>query len=82
LAPYAKGDFIKVEFTDEPAGESEWVWVCVDDHDDEKRIVFRHLDSERIVFRKLKRGQEIAVGYDMIREHRTPSSFQAQRLRS
>ena len=67
---YKPGDHVKVEFADEHSGESEWMWVKVDHSDDENSLVFGTLDSEPIVNAHLKVGQELAVRYDKIREHR------------
>jgi uncharacterized protein YegJ (DUF2314 family) len=72
---YAKGDYVKVEFRDDQSGESEWMWVRVDSDDPNARVVFGTLDSEPIVMTDLRLGQELAVSYDNIRDHRTPASF-------
>ena len=72
---YAAGDYIKAEFRDDETGESEWMWVLVTDIDDASRVVLGTLDSEPIVMTDLHLGQELAVSYDKIREHRTPASF-------
>jgi uncharacterized protein YegJ (DUF2314 family) len=74
-AMYAKGDYLKVEFKDERSGESEWMWVRVDCDDPDKRIVFGTLDSEPIAMTDVHLGQELAVSYDNIRDHRTAASF-------
>jgi len=72
---YAPGDYLKVEFKDQQSGESEWMWVIVDRDDPERRVVFGSLDSESLVMTDLRLGQELAVSYDNIRDHRTPASF-------
>jgi len=72
---YAPGDYPKVEFRDEQSGEVEWMWVKVERDDPALRVVFGMLDSEPIVCTDLRLGQELAVGYDNIRDHRTPASF-------
>ena len=72
---FAKGDYLKVEFNDERSGESEWMWVIVDRDEPTSRIVFGTLDSEPIAMTDLRLGQELAVSYDNIRDHRTPASF-------
>jgi uncharacterized protein YegJ (DUF2314 family) len=74
MGMYVKGDFVKAEFQDDASGESEWMWVMVDSSDDQRRVVFGRLDNEPIVFKKLKLGQEIAVSYDLIREHQSTTS--------
>ncbi len=38
MPTYERGDYIKVEFSDGTTGVGEWMWVCVDRCDDEKRI--------------------------------------------
>jgi hypothetical protein len=73
VGKYAKGDHIKAEFTDEEKHESEWMWVLVDDSDDGASIVFGRLDSQPIVCTGLHLGQQLAVSYDLIREHRGSS---------
>lgn len=75
MPKYARGDLVKVEFTDDETGESEWMWVEVGQSDDERRVVFGRLDNEPVVVTKLRLGQEIAVSYDLIREHRLAGSF-------
>ena len=70
MSEYQPGDHVKVEFTDERSGESEWMWVQVDHCDDEHRLVFGTLDSEPVVTTKLKLGQQLAISYDKIRERR------------
>lgn len=73
MGKYATGDYVKAEFTDDEKRESEWMWVMVDDSDDEARIVFGHLDSKPVVCTGLHLGQQLAVSYDLIREHRNSS---------
>jgi uncharacterized protein YegJ (DUF2314 family) len=70
MATYKPGDHVKVEFASNGSGESEWMWVQVDYSDDENRLVFGKLDSQPIVNTDLRVGQELAVSYDKIREHR------------
>ncbi len=72
---YASGDYVKVEFRDERSGEAEWMWVRVDLDDPARRVVFGTLDSEPIVMTDVRLGQQLAVSYDNIRDHRTPASF-------
>jgi len=74
MGKYVIGDFVKAEFKDDASGESEWMWVMVHSSDDEKRVVFGRLDNEPVVFKRLRLGQEIAVSYDLIREHRSAAS--------
>jgi hypothetical protein len=75
MGKYVKGDHVKAEFKDDASGESEWMWVMVDSSDDERRLVFGRLDNEPIVSKKLRLGQEIAVSFDVIREHRPGTRF-------
>ena len=70
LGMYNPGDHVKVEFAAESSGESEWMWVEVSRSDDASRIVFGKLDSQPVVHTGMKIGQELAVSYDKIREHR------------
>jgi hypothetical protein len=75
MSMFEQGDYVKVEFKDERTGESEWMWVRVDRVDDARRILFGKLDNEPIVNTDLRRGMELAVSYDNVREHMKPSSF-------
>ncbi len=72
---FKTGDYVKVEFIKGSTSESEWMWVEVSSDDRAKRIVFGRLDSEPVVNADLRRGMELAVSYDNIREHRTAASF-------
>jgi uncharacterized protein YegJ (DUF2314 family) len=72
---YNTGDYIKVEFRDTHSGQSEWMWVRVDSDDPARRIVFGTLDSQPILCEDLRLGQQLAVSYDNIRDHRTRASF-------
>lgn len=72
---FDRGDYVKAEFRDDATGESEWMWVRVELADDANRIVFGKLDNEPAVITELRRGMELAVSYDNIREHMKASSF-------
>ena len=72
---FKPGDYVKVKFVNESTCESEWTWVRVSSGDSERRIVFGCLDSEPVVNTDLRRGMELAVSYDKIREHRTAAFF-------
>jgi hypothetical protein len=74
MGKYNRGDQVKVEFSGLSGVESEWMWVEVSESDDERRILFGKLDSQPIVQMELKVGQELAVSYDKVREHRLSSS--------
>jgi hypothetical protein len=43
---------------------------CVESSDDEKRLVFGNLDNEPVANTDTKLGQQPAVSYDKIREHK------------
>jgi len=75
MGRFASGDYVKVEFKDETSGESEWMWVQVRESNDEERVLFGKLDNEPIVNTELRLGMEIAVSYDLVREHMKDSSF-------
>jgi uncharacterized protein YegJ (DUF2314 family) len=75
MTVYQPGDYVKVEFKEDSTGESEWMWVLVDDANDAERVVFGRLDNEPIANRGLRRGMELAVSYDKIREHKKASDF-------
>ena len=64
------GDHVKIEVVNESSGESEWMWLLVERRDDRGRLVFGKLDSEPIAITDMHLGQELAVSYDNVREHR------------
>ncbi len=70
MSIYQPGDHVKVEFTGDSSGESEWMWVQVESSDDANRIVFGRLDSQPVLHSNLKAGQDLAVSYDNIKDHR------------
>lgn len=70
MSKYEKGDHIKFEVSDEEKGESEWMWLLVESSDDEQEIVFGKLDSQPVVATDMKVGQELAVSYEKVRDHR------------
>jgi hypothetical protein len=79
MPAYAPGDYVKVEFTDEQSGESEWMWVQVKSCDDDRRLLFGRLGNVPLVHaEKLALGSEIAVSYDNIREHTKPTEIVKQ----
>jgi hypothetical protein len=75
MSTYQPGDYVKVEFRDDSTGESEWMWVKVEHADDEKEVVFGQLDNEPILNKGLRRGMELAVSYEKIREHKKSVDF-------
>ncbi len=46
------------------------MWMLVEECDDEKQLVFGRLDNEPIASQDIRLGQQLAVRYDKIREHR------------
>lgn len=70
MGRYAKGDHVKFEVVDEHSGESEWMWLAVRESDDESGVVFGTLDSQPVVATDMRLGQEIAIAYDRVRDHR------------
>lgn len=73
---YEACDCIEFKMLDEPTGGFEWLWLVVERDDAAKRVVFGCLDSRPLVFDNgLRLGQELAVSYDNIREHRKPNQF-------
>jgi hypothetical protein len=75
MSRYQPGDYVKVEFKEDSTGESEWMWVRIEHADDGERVVFGQLDNEPVVNKGLRRGMELAVSYDNIREHKKLSDF-------
>ncbi|MFI5071252.1 MAG: hypothetical protein ACHP8A_10220 [Terriglobales bacterium] len=69
-------DYVKVEFVKENTGESEWMWVEVSSDDSRTAHCVRPARQRARLKRRYTLGQERAVSYDNIREHRTlrPSS--------
>jgi hypothetical protein len=78
MPKYQPGDYVKVEFQDGVTGESEWMWVQVDSCDDEADPLFGRLDNEPLLGMALHAGDELAVSYEKIVEHRKASDFQKQ----
>ena len=70
MGRYSKGEHVKFEVVSEQSGESEWMWMLVDRSDDERKLVFGRLDSDPVVITDMHLGQELAVSYENIREHR------------
>jgi uncharacterized protein YegJ (DUF2314 family) len=70
MGKYKKGDHVKTEVKDESSPIGEWMWMLVEDSDDEKRLVFGRLDNQPIHNPDMELGQELAVSYDKVREHR------------
>ncbi len=73
---YKSGDYVKFEIRDEKTGEAEWMWLRIDYCDEPNKVVFGWLDSQPAASgSRLKPGQHLAVSYDNIREHRSPSDL-------
>ena len=70
MGKYKNGDHVKVEITDDQFPVGEWMWMLVEFSDDEKQLVFGRLDNEPISATDLKVGQQLAVHYDKVRDHR------------
>jgi hypothetical protein len=70
MGKYQNGDHVKFEVVDEHSGESEWMWLLVATSDDEQELVFGKLDSQPIVATDMRLGQELAVSYAKVRDHR------------
>ena len=75
---FQPGDYVKAEFKDEATGEGEWMWVQADSCDDEAGVVFGRLDNEPLLGTDLHLGDQLAVSYQKIVEHRKASGFQEQ----
>jgi len=68
---YRADDRIRAEFKDDRTGESEGLWIKVDDCDDRDRLVFGWLESDPVVFAgRLKRGDHLGVSFKDVREHK------------
>ena len=70
MSTYKSGDHVKVEFIDQESGQSEWMWVEVEYADDEHGLVFGRLDALPILSSPVKLGQQLAVSYSEILDHR------------
>ena len=77
MARFDRGDYVKVEFDSEVRGlPGEWMWVRVHRCDEERQVVFGSLDNEPVVNSEdLQVGDELAIDYGKVREHRKPSKF-------
>jgi uncharacterized protein YegJ (DUF2314 family) len=69
MGMYKPGDDVKIEVKDEQFGIGEWMWLLVQDSDDDRRLVFGQLDNEPINNPDMRLGQQLAVSYDRIRDH-------------
>ena len=78
MPKFQPGDYVKAEFKDEGTGESERMWVQVDSCDDGEGVLFGRLDNGPLLDTGLRVGDELAVGYDKVVEHRKASEFEKQ----
>jgi uncharacterized protein YegJ (DUF2314 family) len=69
MGMYKPGDHVKIEVKGEQFGIGEWMWLLVEDSDDDRRLVFGQLDNEPINNPDMRLGQQLAVSYDKIRDH-------------
>jgi hypothetical protein len=70
MGKYKKGDHVKIEVKNENSPVSEWMWMLVDDSDDDRQLVFGRLDNEPIANPDMKLGGRYVVSYEKVREHR------------
>lgn len=75
MGKYKKGDHVKIEVKDENSPIGEWMWMLVEDSDDERQLVFGRLDNEPISTADMVFGQQLAVSYDKVRQHKRASDF-------
>jgi hypothetical protein len=75
---FQPGDYAKAEFRDEATGESERMWVVVDSCDDEAGVLFGRLDNVPVLGTVLQVGDELAVNYENVVEHRKAKDFEKQ----
>ena len=80
VARYERGDFVKAEFDSGVKGiPGEWMWVRVHHCDEERKVVFGTLDNEAVVNSEVLRlGEELAISYSKIREHRKRTEMDLQ----
>ena len=70
MGRYSHGDHVKIDVLEDRSQTHEWMWLLVDWSDDTNRVVFGTLDSQPIINTDMHLGQELAVSYDNVREHR------------
>jgi hypothetical protein len=75
VARYQRGDYVKVELTDERTGQKEWLWVRVDSCHEENQIVFGWVDNLPIINTDLKLGQHLAISCSNTRGHKAEADF-------
>jgi len=79
MGKYQTGDHVKFEIVDDRSGEAEWLWLSVCESDDESGIVFGTLDSQPVVMTDMRLGQDLAISYDKVRDHRRFTQQENQR---
>ena len=75
MGRYEPNDYVKAEIVDEASGQREWLWVRVGRCDDGRQLIFGTLDSAPVVNVELRLGQQLAISYRNIRDHRKASDF-------
>jgi len=75
MGRYEPNDYVKAEIVDEAGNESEWLWVRVDRCDDERQLIFGTLDNIPVMNVDLGLGQQLAIRYSNVRDHRKASDF-------
>lgn len=76
MSRYEHGDYVKVEFQSNGILPAEWMWVWVDHCDEERQLIFGRLDNEPVVnSEEVSLGDELAISYDKVREHKKRSEF-------
>jgi hypothetical protein len=69
-------DYVEAEFLDKVTGESEWMMMQPDSCDNEADVQLGRLDNEPLLETALHAGDELAVRYEKIVEHRRASEFE------
>ncbi|MGB9104784.1 MAG: DUF2314 domain-containing protein [Terriglobales bacterium] len=75
---YEPGDYVKIIFESKDATPGEAMWMIVDACDSGRRVVFGRLDNQPIATDGVRLGQQLAVSFDKIVEHRKPTEFSIQ----
>jgi hypothetical protein len=60
LGQYSHGDHVKIDVFEEQSGTHEWMWLLVDWSE----------DAQPVINTDMHLGQELAISYDNVREHR------------
>jgi hypothetical protein len=75
MGRYQPNDYVKAEIVDEAGKQSEWLRVPVDDCDERRQVIFGSVGNVPVVNTDLGLGQQLAVSYNKIRDHRKASDF-------